>query len=175
MEKQIALLRGVNVGGHRKMPMAVLREMATTLGLKNVQTYIQSGNMVFDSPWNTIVTCNTLENAIAKTFGFQVPVLMLNALKIQNIVDAFPMQMDWKEKSYYTLFYQTPTQEAATAMLAVDYPGEHIKLASNCLYFYSEHGYGKAKLNNTLIERKLEVQTTTRNYRTLMRLIAMAG
>lgn len=92
-EKYIAFLRGINVGGHKKVPMAELKKMLTGMGCKNVVTLLNSGNVIFDTE---TVTEPSLEKRISeeleKTFGFPVPVLIRTAKAIQQLFDTDPFQ-----------------------------------------------------------------------------------
>ena len=90
MARHIALLRGINVGGHRKVPMAELREMAAELGLADVRTYVASGNLVFDSADGAGLEAR-LEQAIRQRFGFPVDVVLRSAAQWQAYVRANPM------------------------------------------------------------------------------------
>lgn len=174
MEKQIALLRGINVGGHKKMPMAPLREFIEGLGFANVSSYIQSGNLIFESTLSIKESQETIKNAILNKYGWEVPVLVFTASEIENIIKNFSLKEEWLNKSYFVLFKEAPSTERINNLLLLNYSGEHLATNhKNCIYFYSENGYGRSKLNGNLIERKLGVVTTTRNYNTLVKLISM--
>ena len=175
MEKQIALLRGINVGGHKKMPMAALRTLVEELGFTNVQSYIQSGNLVFESAVSASQCESILKAAILSHYGWDIPVFVITAEYIKAVISEYSLNSNWLEDSYFTMLSNTPTKKAIANFEAINYPGEHLSMGNNCVYFYCETGYGKAKTSSAILERKLGVSTTTRNYRTLMRLITMAG
>ncbi|OEK07822.1 hypothetical protein A8C32_15150 [Flavivirga aquatica] len=175
MKKYIALLRGINVSGCKKVPMAELRELLSKVGFRNVQTYIQSGNVVFQSSeGNKQALEEIIQNEIQQCFGFEVPVLVLTSSEIKEIFDSCPFSEEKKEKSYFTLLHTTPSQELVISTLKEDYPNETFYIKDQCVYFYSLNGYGKAKCNNNFFERKLKVSATTRNYKTMVKLIAMS-
>ncbi len=87
--RSVAVLRGINVGGHRKLPMAELRALATELGLQNVETYVQSGNLVFDGPGTGV--SERLTGAIRDRYGFAVPVIVRTGRELAAIVADCPL------------------------------------------------------------------------------------
>ena len=104
MSKFIALLKGINVGGHKKVPMAELRQLLTKEGLQNVQTYIQSGNVIFDSIDNARMIEDKIQKDIHSHFGFEVSVIVKMGDEIQSIFSACPFSNEKKEKSYFIKF-----------------------------------------------------------------------
>jgi len=174
MNIYIALLRGINVGGQKKVPMLELRQLLSESGLKNVQTYIQSGNVVFQSSEeNKTHLENSIQNSIKKQFGFDVPVLVKTHGEIMSILKNCPFSMAKKESSYFTLLHDGPDIELVSATSKEIYPNEEFNIKSDCVYFYSEMGYGNAKCNNNFFERKLKVDATTRNYKTMLKLLSL--
>ncbi len=173
MNRYIALLRGINVGGHKKLPMAELRELLVSLGLKEVQTYIQSGNAVFDSEEEIAGTY--ISEAIRKKYGWEVPVLVTSALEVEAILDNCPFPKEKKEKSYFTLLFKPPSTEDIETTLSYQFPDEEYHITPQCVYFYSATGYGKARLSGNFFEQKLKVTATARNYRTMIKLLDLAG
>ena len=99
MKTYIALLRGINVGGHKKILMADLRLLFESIGLKDVQTYIQSGNVVFRSKEETNLA-SKIANAIEAKYGFMVPVLIKKASELSEILLKCPFFDEKREKSY---------------------------------------------------------------------------
>jgi len=170
MNTYIALLRGINVGGHKKTPMA------EKSGLINVKTYIQSGNVVFQSKEKKASKLKDLiKNAIVKHFGFEVPIFVKRPSEIQSIIDACPFSKEEKLLSYFTLLQDTPSTDLVDHVRDIKYPNEVFVITSDCIYFYSAAGYGNAKYNNSFFEKKLKVSMTARNYRTMIKLIEMAS
>ena len=176
MEVYIALLRGVNVGGKNKILMAELRELFEVIGLLNVKTYIQSGNIVFTSKEKS---CSQLEiqikDAIQSRFNLDVPVLVKTKSDLQQVFNDCPFSEDKKQKSYFSMLYQVPNENLINEASKIKYENEEIVLASNCVYFYSSIGYGKTKYNNNFFERKLKVTATARNYKTMVKLLDLAS
>lgn len=174
MKTYIALLRGINVGGHKKILMADLRLILESIGLQNVQTYIQSGNVVFKSK-NGNNLDQKITKAIKEKYGFEVPVLVTTASKIKLILDDCPFSNEVKEKSYFVLLQSLPSSENVSITNSVSYPNEEFVITKSCVYLYSEFGAAKAKLSTNFFERKLKVKATARNYRTMVKLVAMAS
>lgn len=176
MISYIALLRGINVGGHKKIPMADLRELLANLGLKNVQTYIQSGNVVFKSTEkNAQKLEKVIYNAIRSHFGFEVPVLIKTTQDIQRIFKACPFSEEEKKASYFMMLSDTPDQDLIKKASEKVYEGEVYKIINDCIYLYCDKGYGRAKFNMNFFERQLKTTGTARNYNTMLKLIAMSS
>lgn len=176
MKTYIALLRGINVGGHKKTPMAELRGHLDKEGFKNVQTYIQSGNIVFQS---TLDSKTNIEEIIKKlifdNFGFEVPTLVKTRDELQAIFDQCPFPKEKKENSYFTLLFKEPDKNMIAEASTISYPNEEIIITPNCLYFYCAMGYGQAKFNSKLFEKKLNTTFTARNYRTMVKLLELSA
>lgn len=173
MQTYIALLRGINVGGKAKLKMANLKLLFEDLGFKDVATYIQSGNVVFAAE-NGIGLEEKISKEIKSKFGFEVPVLVKTAAEIDTILKDCPFEKDKKEASYFVLLKTPPQKELVKAVEQLNYPDEEFAITDACVYLFSATGYGNAKLNNNLFEKKLKVSATTRNYRTLVSLVEMA-
>lgn len=176
MKTYIALLRGINVGGHKKVPMAELRKLLSNSGLKNVQTYIQSGNVIFQSSKTSI---SEIENNISKSifnyFGFQVSVIVKSTSDLQTIFNGCPFSDEQKEKSYFIVLDKIPESELIDEVNQIAYENETFIIINKCLYFYSSVGYGRTKFNMTTFERKLNVVGTARNYNTIVKLLSLSS
>jgi len=176
MYTYIALLRGINVGGHKKVPMAELRELLTKSGLENVKTYIQSGNVIFQSSQVDVQSIKAkIQKVTFNTFGFEVSVLVLTREHLKRIFDACPFSEEKKPMSYFTMLSNTPSKELVKIASEKVYEGEEYYIINDCIYFFCEKGYGKAKFNMSLFERKLKVVATARNYRTMTKLLEMTS
>jgi uncharacterized protein (DUF1697 family) len=175
MNKYIALLRGINVGGHKKVPMAELRELLTESGLENVSTYIQTGNVFFQTPESNILALeNSIHKSIMDHFGFEVSVLVKTRQDLQRIFDACPFSDEKKKKSYFTILHNIPTAELVEDASKKVYEGEEYLIINDCIYYFCEKGYGKAKFNMNLFERKLNTASTSRNYNTMVKLLSLS-
>lgn len=171
----IALLRGVNVGGVHRLPMADLRAELTSAGLEDVATYIQSGNVVFRSSARSSTGLATrVGDAIEAVGGFRVPVLVLSAKGLERAAASIPLDADVDPKSVMLWFLfakpRTPDLDALRALAA---NGERFRLEDRAFALHAPSGIGRSKLA-AQVERKLGVEATARNLRTVRTLIAMA-
>ncbi len=176
MKTYIALLRGINVGGHRKVPMAELRELLTKIGLSNVKSYIQSGNVIFQAKE---IPFTQLENGIRKSikthFGFEVSVMVRTRQQLQKIFDDCPFSEDKKINSYFGILSHYPQEDLVQKAYEKTYENEEYKIINDCLYFYSDKGYGNAKFSLNYFEKKLNVNATARNYKTMLKLLSLSS
>ena len=172
MQTYIALLRGINVG-NKQMKMADLKLLFEELGLADVVTYIQSGNVVFASESKNGLA-EKISKGIQKSFGFEVPVLVKTVSEIEGILAACPFSEQKKKASYFILLNEPPVKNLVEKVSQEAYPGEEFNITENCVYLFASKGYGVAICNNNFFEKKLGVAATTRNYRTLAKLIELA-
>src|SRR5690606_506303 len=175
MKTFIALLRGINVGGHKKVPMATLRELLAKDGLTNVQTYIQSGNVIFQSSKEAIELEKIINKIILDYFGFEVSVIVKTPEELQTILDDCPFQKDKKEHSFFIMFNKIPDAELVADAQQISYENEETIIKKDALYFYCSIGYGKSKFNMNTFERKLKVIGTARNYNTMIKLLSLSA
>ncbi len=178
MPVYIALLRGINVSGQKKIPMAALRKLLASMNFDNVQTYIQSGNVVFTSQNRATARLEQeISDAIRSDFGFVVPVLVKERSDFKAILDSNPYSEE-KETApgslYFVFLDSTPPKERVAALQQEKFDHEVCTITENCVYLLCYKGAGKAKLNNNLIEQRLGVVATTRNNRTVMNLLSMS-
>ena len=175
MIKYIALLKGINVGGHKKVPMADLREVLSKSGLEKVKTYIQSGNIVFQSPEkNSRNLEKSIQKLIIDKFGFEVSILVRTRQELLRTFNDLPFPKDKKVKSYFTILSHIPDEELVKIASEKVYEGEEYYIINYCIYFYCEKGYGKAKFNMNYFETKLNTIRTARNYNTMVKLLSMS-
>ncbi len=176
MKTYIALLRGINVGGHRKVPMAELRDLLTKIGLSNVKTYIQSGNVIFKvAETNVQEIENSIQKSIADHFGFEVSVMVRTRQQLQKIFDNCPFSEDKKINSYFAILSHSPDKDLVQEAYEKTYENEEYKIINDCLYFYSDKGYGNAKFSLNYFEKKLNVNATARNYKTMLKLLSLSA
>ena len=175
----IALLRGINVGGHKIIKMADLRSLLEDVGFQDVMTYIQSGNIVFKS---AVQIPAKLENKISITildqYGFEVPVIVKQRSEIEGIManNPFTDPKDIDEnKVYFVLLKNQPKPEMVKALSELQFENEELVITPKCVYLKCALGAGKAKCDNNLIERKLQVEATTRNTKTLLKLLDLSS
>lgn len=176
MNTYIALLRGINVGGYKKILMTDLKMLIEKLGFLNVQTYIQSGNVIFRSDSEASVKgfSENISEAILEEYGWEVPVLVNTPSELKLILDDCPFPQEKKEKSYFVLLQWVPSSSTILETEKINYPNEEFIITNSCVYLYSELGAAKAKLSTNFFERKLKVKATARNYNTMVKLLSLA-
>ena len=177
MSKLISILRGINVGGKRKILMADLRDLYEKLGFKNPQTYIQSGNVIFDYTGKKKIADieSMIYKAIQKTYDFEVPVIVRT---VEEITDAynnnpFATKETEVERLHLTFLKEVPTAENIEKINTYDYTPDKFEIIGKEAYIYCEGKYHKSKLTNNFFEKKLKVATTTRNWKTMKKLLEL--
>jgi uncharacterized protein (DUF1697 family) len=176
MARLIALLRAVNVGG-RKLPMAGLRALCGELGWEDVETYIQSGNLVFTAAGRPEALEAKLESAIRERFGFHSDVMIRSAGQWAALLEANPFAEASKAEPNRVLAGLAKGKlapGAAEAVAARASAGERVELAGGALWFHYPAGVGTSKLTPSLIDRAAGSPVTARNWRTMVRLGEMA-
>ncbi len=171
----VSLFRGINVGGHQKIRMDELKDLHVSLGLKNVVTYIQTGNVLFtsDDAANLAQLMKQIEDGFAQKFGFRVDVMVRTKAELQEIIANNPFQNQPTKESKWVvvLFLATRPESLALENLQKTYIGpEELYLIGQELYIYYPDGIGRSKLTNTLIEKKLKTSGTGRNWNTILQL-----
>ena len=177
METYISMLRGINVSGQKLIKMEALKKAYEELQFKNVTTYIQSGNVIFQySSVESFELEQKISDQIQKKFGFEVPVLVLLPQELKEILNNNPFANDPKKDisflhvTFLASVPKEPNMEAISQKMA---PGEEFSLVGRVVYLYCPNGYGKTKLTNTFLESKLKVGATTRNWKTSNLLFTM--
>ena len=179
MNTYIALFRGINVSGQKKIKMADLRQHMQALGFDQVRTYIQSGNLIFQSE---VVAKDELEKQIEEKilaeYGFEVSVIIRTPEELQAILVENPFLQNPEndpKRFYVAVLASEPTTERLDVLAEKDYAPEAYAILGKTLYFYVPNGYGRSKMNNNFFENKLKVVATTRNWRTMHKLAEMAA
>ena len=168
MNKHLALLKGINVGGHNKIKMAELREALTKAGLKNVITYIQSGNILFKSDKDSPALETSIHEVIRKQFGHDIPVLVLEEKELRKAIENAPfVPQDESEQSKYILSFlsRKPSSEELDTVKDISYEPDQWKIIDRTLYLYCPNGYGRTKFSAPMFERRLNVFMTARNWK----------
>jgi uncharacterized protein (DUF1697 family) len=176
MARLIALIRAVNVGG-RKLPMAELRALCSELGWKDIETYIQSGNLVFSAAGKADSIEPKLETAIRERFGFHSDVMVRSADSWAAILAANPFPEASEAEPNRVLVGLSKVQlrsDAADALAARAAAGEQVREAGGALWFHYPAGVGTSKITPALIDRAAGSPVTGRNWRTMLKLGEMA-
>jgi Uncharacterized protein conserved in bacteria len=157
MQTYIAMLRGINVSGHKIIRMEHLRACFANLGFRNVKTYVQSGNVIFETHKDSAAClCEKIEKCILREFGFSVPVLLKTTKELQQIVRDNPFSkkpsIDPSKLHVTFLSKQAPkTAPAGLELLITN--AEQFRVSGEEVYLYCPNGYGKTKLSNTAIPK----------------------
>lgn len=179
MKNYIALLRGINVSGHKLIKMSELKLMFEKCGFLNVSTYIQSGNVVFSSSIlkkEEIKKC--IELAIKNTFEFDVTTLILDAEELIQAKENHPFLKNNPLETkaiYFTFLDDYPNDDLINNLNTLNQETEFFKITDKVIYCFYPNGYGNSKWNNVFFEKKLKVNGTTRNYNTVCKLIEIAN
>jgi uncharacterized protein (DUF1697 family) len=172
MKYFIALLRGINVSGQKQIKMAELKTLFENIGFKNVETYIQSGNVIFASKEKSIKKLeDKISSGIKNKFGFDVQVIVIISSEIEYILKTNPfLKKKDADKLYVTFLSIIPSVENVEKLNSVNYLPEEYVIDGRYIYLFFTNGYGRAKLNNNYFENKLKVFCTTRNWKTVVAL-----
>jgi uncharacterized protein (DUF1697 family) len=178
MTAYVALLRGVNVGGHNQIAMPELRQLLESLGHTDVATHLQSGNAVFRSGRRGPTRLATeIEAAIAGRCSLDVTVFVRSRAELAGVVRANPLPEAAAEPSKLLVAFlsATPARGRAEA-LEQEWSGpEQVRGGDGVLYVWYRDGVGPSKLTNALLDRRLGVETTARNWNTVTKLLEMAA
>lgn len=174
----ISLLRGVNVGGHNVLKMEVLRALYESLGLRNPQTYVQSGNVVFQADDEALPELPLrIQKAIERKFGFQPAVIVRTLAELRDVVARNPFAArDGIEPSKFLVTFLPihPTPESREKVLDIDTKPEELRIDGRELYIYFPNGMARPKLSFPVIDRALGMSGTGRNWNTVLKLLEMA-
>jgi uncharacterized protein (DUF1697 family) len=174
----ISLLRGINVSGQNRIQMPELKRLYESLQLTNVETSIQSGNVIFDcDAHDPVPLAEIIEAEITQSFGISVRVLLRDKEQFQQIMDANPLinQKNEDPAKLYVTFLSGPPSEIASRNLPTPTDtGDEFILSGDAVYLFCPDGYGRTRFSNSYFERKLNVSATTRNWKTVKALFEMA-
>ncbi len=178
MKTFICLLRGINVSGKNKIKMAELRTKLSDVGLVDVSTYIQSGNILFKSAKDDVEQLATeIKGMLMTEYGYEVPVLVRSSAYWNQVAEDHPFQETGEEplnQLYVTFLKEKPSDELLDSIKDFTYKEDvflvNVEAEHPMIYVYCPGGYGTTKLNNNFFERKLKVQATTRNWKSVQKI-----
>ncbi|SDS35699.1 DUF1697 domain-containing protein [Bradyrhizobium canariense] len=176
MTAYIAMLRGVNVGGN-SLKMSWLREACADLGLQDIQTYVQSGNIVFSSRLSASKLEQTLKATIDKQTRLPVTVVVRRAAEMAEIITGNPFLKQKGidvAKLHVTFLVEAASKLAASKLDVLAGTRDEYRLAQREIYLHCPVNYGESKISNNAIEKALSVGATTRNWKTVTTLHEMA-
>jgi uncharacterized protein (DUF1697 family) len=172
--KYVALLRGINVGGKNKLPMKELAALFDVAGCKDVETYIQSGNVVFAASSSLAKSLPTrMATAIKDAFGYDVPVVLRSAAELRRVVKANPfLKPNPDHKKLQVAFLaKKPKAKQIAGLDPNRSPGDEFQVQGREIFVHCPNGLGKSKLTNQYFDRQLETVSTIRNWRTVLALL----
>ena len=175
----VSLLRGVNVGGHHKIRMEALRALCEELGVRDVQTCGQSGNVVFRHSGRDLARLGKrIEDGIERSFGFRASVILRTAAELRDVIARNPFAkrpgID-PSKLIVTFLTADPSPEARERILAVKGDPEELRISGRELYIYFPNGMARANLQPSVIEKTLKKSGTGRNWNTVTKLLEIAA
>jgi uncharacterized protein (DUF1697 family) len=174
----ISLLRAVNVTGHNMVKMDALRELYESLGLRDAQTYVQSGNVVFRTNAKDLVRLQKrIEDGIEQSFGFRTSVVLRSSAELKDVIRRNPFAKRSgiePNKLVVSFLAGEPGSEPKQKIAQIKVGPEEMYLDGRELYIHYAGGMGKSKLSPALLERTLKVSGTARNWNTVTKLLEMA-
>jgi uncharacterized protein (DUF1697 family) len=176
MQKYLALLRGINVSGQKLIKMTDLKSHFEELGFNNVLTYIQSGNIVFEAnKTDDVYIAKEISHKIKEKYGWDVPVMVRTDSDLRLMIENSPFLKQGlnSENIYITFLENAPLSELVKKFNEIPFGTDLIVIHQRHIYSYIPGGYGKTKHNNNFIESKLKVSATTRNLKTVLKLMEL--
>lgn len=173
--RHVSLLRGINVGGNNLISMARLRALYEALGCEDVTTYLQSGNVVFRRERDPAGIGRGVERAIKRELGLDVRVLDRSHADMAAIVDADPFPGADQSRRFVMFLAAAPGTEISREIEHVRLGPDEARLLGREIHLHCPDGIGNSKLPGLLSDRRLGVTATTRNWRTVSRLLELSG
>ena len=172
-----ALLRGINVGGHNKVPMAGLRAVLTDLGYADLATHLQSGNAIFSSQAPAAALELDIAQAVAARFGVSCAVMVRTGAELAAAVRASPLGGEPENPSRYFVAFlsKQPAARVLKQLDGVSFEPDALWVRGREAYLWCPAGAGETKLTNAALEKRLGVAATARNWNTVTRLASMTG
>lgn len=173
----MALLRGINVGGKNMLPMKALAELFSAAGCARVQTYIQSGNVLFEASEAVAARVpRALSEAIAREFRLQVPVLTRTAEELAAVARGNPFLRRGADPAllHVAFLADLPRPEEVAVLDPARSPPDEFLLRGREIYLYCPSGAGKTRLTNQYFDSRLETVSTGRNWRTVLKLVELS-
>jgi uncharacterized protein (DUF1697 family) len=174
----VALLRGINVGGKNKLPMKDLACLFEDAGCREVRTYIQSGNVVFQAPPRVADTlAGRIADAIERRFGFRAPVVLRGAAELAAVARSNPFLARGgdADRLHVMFLASAPTKAQVGALDPQRSPPDEFVVRGREVYLSLPNGAARTKLTNAWFDAKLGTVSTGRNWRTVLQLAEMAS
>ena len=176
MPEYVVLLRGINVGG-KSLKMGPLVELFEAMNLREVRTYIQSGNVLFFAATKDAEKIKeSLESRIARQFGLEVTVILRTREELRKVIENNPLLETGSrevERMHVTFLEEKPKAEPPADLPGAQGTMDEFRIAGREVYLFCPGGYGKTVYSNSYFEKRLGVKATTRNWRTVNKLFEM--
>jgi len=173
MATQVALLRGVNVGGKNKLPMRDLADMFATAGCENVRTFIQSGNVIFTASRKVSARlAAVVAEGISERFGYRTPVILRTLQELREVVSNNPFPQG-EERLHVMFLKERPSAERVAALDPKRSAPDAFIVRGADVYLHLPNGAGVSRLTNAWFDSKLTTVSTLRNWRTVTKLLAL--
>jgi uncharacterized protein (DUF1697 family) len=175
--RQVAMLRGINLGPNRRIPMADLRQLLTDAGFENVKTYVQSGNIALSATVKPAQLEGELAGLIEERFGFAVPVVVRSRRQLQAVINHDPIPGAADEPKLYQVTFLTakPGAAAVARLREQARESERLEVAGREIYTFHPDGVAGSKLSVAIVSKDLGAGATSRNWTTVNRLLEMAA
>jgi uncharacterized protein (DUF1697 family) len=176
MKRYIVLLRAVMPSGKNRVPMAQLRQTLEEGGFENVRTYIQSGNALVDTTLPAREVEERVRALIKEHIGPDLAIVARTRDQLRKVLEGSPFREGHDQsRVFFVLMATRPPAAKVKALLAEDLGDEKLAIVGTCAYMYIPGAFGRNRLSNAFVEKKLGVATTTRNLNTLTKLVAMSA
>lgn len=173
MTRLVALFRGLNVGGHNRVPMAELRSVVESLGFDAVSSVIQSGNVCFDATGDTTEIAGSIRGAVADAFAVDVPVLLRTAAEIAAVLAHHPFPVgEIEPKLHHVLFLADPPPPDAVERIGDHTPSSEYAVIGSEVHVRYPGGSARATLGVDVVDRALATTATARNLPTVEKIAA---
>ncbi len=173
----VALLRGINVGGHNLLPMKQLAAIFEAAGCSEVKTYIQSGNVVFRAaPAAAVKLPALLTKAIEKELGLRIPLVLRTGQELEQVARRNPFLAQGVSEDLVQVMFlaDAPSATAAGSLDPTRSPPDEFRLIGREIYLHCPNGMARTKLSNAWFDSKLKTVSTSRNWRTVLKLLELS-
>ncbi len=179
MIRYIAFLRAINVSGHNIIKMEELRKLFETMKLKNVRTYIQTGNVIFDTPEkNANVLIKKIKKHLQKSLGYEVETMLRTTSELETIIKNNPFKKTKLDKTiqlYLSFLAEEPTDDLKKTFISLSGDVSTFRIKGANLYTLYQRNKAKDPFSNIFIEKKLKTKATTRNWNVVNKVFELAS
>jgi uncharacterized protein (DUF1697 family) len=179
MATYISFLRGVNMTGHNTIKMTDLAELFIKIGMKDAETYIQSGNVIFSETGSIPLPAlsGNIEQAILKRFNYTIPVMIRTNQELNELFSSNPFlaEPDFDSSKMAVIFlHNIPSDIQILKVLDINYPPDKFRILGKEIFIYCPNGFGRTKLYTNFFEKKMGITGTARNWKTITAILNIA-